>query len=546
MTELDASGKPCAGVPRARARTSTADDPVDDFSGADCISTADVEQRAHPPELVAEERFRQLVESVHDYALFMLDTLGHVVTWNPGAERLKGYRAGEIIGRHFSVFYPDDGRRDERCHGELVQAAREGRFEEEGWRVRADGSQFWANVVINAIRDANGQVIGFTKITRDLTDRKRADEERTARLAAEAANRAKDEFLAILGHELRNPLAPIVTAVDILKHRSGERDARELEIIERQLQHVTRLVDDLLDVARIVQGKIEVRRESLDIGDVVTRAIEQARALLEHRGHRLTVELPRDPVHVEGDQARLVQVVGNLLVNSAKYTEPGGNIAIDVRDLAGRVAIEVRDDGIGIAPDLMPRVFDLFAQGDHEAPARGLGLGLALVRRLVELHGGTVEAHSDGPRRGSTFVVDLPTVPPPPHVERRGAARTRVTRPRRVMIVDDHVDAAMLLGDALALAGHEVRTVNSPEDAIETVRTFHPDVAILDIGMPGMDGYELARTLRERLGDTKLKLIALTGYGQPSDRERSAAAGFDAHFVKPVDLRHLHEDIAKA
>jgi PAS domain S-box-containing protein len=496
---------------------------------------------------VRADLFRLLVESVRDYAIFMLDPNGYVVTWNVGAERLKGYRAEEIIGRHFSTFYPENEATGGKCEIELELAARDGRFEDEGWRLRKDGSQFWANVVISAVRDSAGTLVGFSKVTRDLTERRRGEEERTARVAAERANRAKDEFLAMLGHELRNPLAPISTALQLLKLRGGS-PSRELQVIDRQLAHVLRLVDDLLDVSRIVQGKVELKRQRLDVREVIAKAIEIASVVIEQKEHRLDVHNGHDELPVDGDEARLVQLFANLFVNAAKYTDPGGHISVAVREEAGEIVTEVTDDGCGIHPSLLPRVFDLFVQGYQgiERSRGGLGLGLTLVRKLVERHGGTVEAYSAGLGKGSTFTVRLP---------REGDALPRATEPtspvqslgmrRRVLIVDDNADALMVLGDLLSAAGHDVRTADDPAMALAIARAFHPEVAILDIGLPIMDGYELASRLRAQDDDHAMTLIALTGYGQQSDRKRAENAGFDAHFVKPVDLKRLMATIGK-
>jgi PAS domain S-box-containing protein len=374
--------------------------------------TRDLTERHRTEELLhqAEERYRRLIDSVRDYAIFILDPSGHIVTWNVGAERIKGYRPEEIIGSHFSRFYPEADVRAGKCEMELEGAARDGRFEDEGWRIRKDGSRFWANVIISAIRDDAGRLVGFSKVTRDLTERRRTEEERSARLAAEEANRTKDQFLAMLGHELRNPLAPIVSALQLLKLRGGTRAARELDVIERQVRHLTRLVDDLLDVSRIAQGRIELKRRSIDLHQALARVVEIATPLFESRGQHFELTSPQGPLLVQVDEGRLVQIFANLLNNASKYTQRGGHIALLVRGEPQRIAIEVRDDGRGIDPALLPRVFDLFVQGyqDSARAEGGLGLGLTLVKQLVQLHGGEVEAQSAGPGLGSSFIVRLP------------------------------------------------------------------------------------------------------------------------------------------
>jgi hypothetical protein len=498
----------------------------------------------------SEELFRLLVASVRDYAIFMLDPAGNVATWNAGAERIKGWTADEIVGRHFSAFYPKQDVDTGKCEMELEVAARDGRFEDEGWRCRKDGSQFWANVVITSVRDASGTLVGFAKVTRDLTDRKRVEEERALRLAAEHANHAKDEFLAMLGHELRNPLAPIATALQLMKLRNGDQETKEHQVIERQLRYMMRLVDDLLDVSRIVQGKVELNIRRVDLREVLAKAIELASPMIEQREHHFEVEAGTKHLMVDGDDARLVQIVSNLLVNAAKYTDHGGHLLLAMREADGQVVIEVRDDGIGIAPDLLPHVFELFVQGYQgvERSRGGLGLGLTLVRTLVGMHHGFVEARSDGLGKGSTFTVRLPladlrTTDAMPAIVRP----PRVAQaPRRILLVDDNEDALMLLADALEAAGHEVKTALDPAAALAVARDFKPEVAILDIGLPVMDGYELAQRLREELPDAHLHMIALTGYGQESDRVRSANAGFAAHFVKPVDVQRLSDSIQRS
>jgi PAS domain S-box-containing protein len=497
-----------------------------------------------------DQLFRLLVASVRDYAIFMLDPTGHVATWNIGAERIKRYRADDIIGRHFSVFYPEDDVRAGKCDLELELAARDGRFEDEGWRIRSDGTRFWANVVITAIRDAAGTLLGFAKVTRDLTERKRSEDERAARLAAEQANLAKDEFLAVLGHELRNPLAPIVTALQLIKLHGDAPSPREVQVLERQVQQLLHLVDDLLDVSRIARGKIELKQQVIDLRGPISRALEIASPLVERKDHHFEVKVPPHAILVHADEARLTQVFANLLTNAAKYTDPGGHIFLVVWQAGAELVIEIRDDGIGIDPDLLPSIFDPFVQGaqNGERAAGGLGLGLGLVRSLVELHGGRVDARSPGLRLGSTFTVRLPAVsqPPPRETGQIAAAFPTEAGTHRILVVDDNEDARGLLADILSQLGHDVRAVGDGPQALAVIGEFIPDVAVLDIGLPGMDGYELAAQLRRALPAVPVRLIALSGYGQASDRARSQAAGFDGHLVKPVELRRLLDAIAIA
>lgn len=484
------------------------------------------------------EQLLRLVASLSDYAIFLLDRAGRVATWNPGAQRFKGYTADEIVGRHFSVFYPQEDIDAGKCEMELELASEVGHFHEEGWRVRKDGSRFWADVIITAIRGERGEVVGFGKVTRDLTLRREAEEERARRLAAEDTNRTNDEFLAMLGHEMRNPLAPIVTALQLAKLRGETRIDRELKIIERQVEHMSRLVDDLLDVSRIARGTVELNRRRFDLRDAVARAVEIASPMLDAREHRFDIDVPKQAMYVDGDEARLVQVFSNLLHNAAKYTPPGGHVRLSIAMDGPMVRVQVRDDGQGIEPELLPRVFSLFVQGEQSIDRRagGLGLGLALVRSLTVMHGGSVSATSVL-GKGSLFSVWIPGTEGAREVEPVADEVPLTPGKGRILIVDDNVDAALLLGDLLADTGYDVRTAHDGMSALALLDGFVPDVAILDIGLPDMTGHELARRLRERAG--ALHLIALSGYGQESDRRESEAAGFDLHMVKPVQLHAL-------
>ena len=509
--------------------------------------TRDLSERRRAEEKLrqSELKLRQLVDSIKDYAVFMLDPQGYVSTWNSGAESISGYSADEILGKHFSTFYPPEVIQSGQCDAELAIATTTGRFEEEGWRLRKDGTHYWASVVINAVRNDNGYLLGFSKVTRDLSERKRMLEERTARLAAEEASRAKDEFLAILGHELRNPLAPMVTALQLIRPRAEQLGAREVAVIDRQVKHMVRLVEDLLDVARLARGKIELRLQTLDLREVVRRALEVASPLLEQRRHHFELGEAATEIRVSIDEARLVQVFTNLLTNAAKYTEPGGHIGMVVRQEGEQAVVEVSDDGKGIAPDLLARVFELFVQG-HQGSERsggGLGIGLTLVRQLVLAHGGTVEARSAGLGQGSTFTVRLPVAVPAPAAEvlrpPSASGLRHAARPCRVLFVDDNDDARELGALVLRRSGHEVVTAADGAEALAAVQSFLPDVGVLDIGLPVIDGYELAVRLRAVLGERCPRLIALTGYGQAHDRERSVRAGFDRHMVKPIEASEL-------
>jgi signal transduction histidine kinase/CheY-like chemotaxis protein len=358
----------------------------------------------------------------------------------------------------------------------------------------------------------------------------------------ERASQAKDEFLAMLGHELRNPLAPITAALELIKIKSPAPLSREHVIIQRQVQHLSRLVDDLLDVSRITRGKVVLRKEPINLKEVLRRAIDNTSSLLEERRHALTVELPREEMWVFGDATRLAQVFVNLLNNAAKYTDPGGNIALIGSVEGDRAKVVVRDNGSGINPQLFPRLFTIFEQGTStiDRSKGGLGIGLSLVKSFVELHEGQVTAYSEGPGKGAEFTVSLPLLSQDADVIPAQAQQaTPSVRALRILVVDDNVDALETMESFLHAQGHDVRAASDPLQALAMVSDFHPDVALLDIGLPLMDGYLLAAELRKLFPRDALRLIALTGNGQSSDRERSRAAGFDVHLVKPVNLDEL-------
>ena len=381
-------------------------------------------------------------------------------------------------------------------------------------------------------------------------DTTRREVERRAREVVEAATREKDEFLALLSHELRNPLAAMMNAVVIARLDAEQRD-RALEIARRQTQHLSRLVDDLLDVARITQGRITLCREPVALAQVVERAVEATRTWMEDRQHHVIVSLPTDAVLVDGDPVRLEQVTTNLLTNAAKYTGPGGHIEVAVAREGDAAVLRVRDDGMGVTPDLMPRIFDLFAQGDRplDRAQGGLGLGLSIVKRLVELHGGSVMVRSAGPGTGSEFVIRLPVLASMPAERHLPPVATARPGHARVLIVEDNPDASDALLMLLEVLGHKVRVVRDGPAALDAVRATVPDVALVDIGLPGMDGYEVARRVRTLVAPGQTTLIALTGYGREEDRQRALAAGFDYHLTKPVEvdaLRMLLETPSRA
>ena len=382
--------------------------------------------------------------------------------------------------------------------------------------------------------------------------------ERTSALEAttqalQEANHRKDEFLAMLAHELRNPLAPIRTAVQLLrlKELTEHHRLRARDVIERQVEHLVNLIDDLLDVSRITRGMITLQLEPVLVGAIVARAVETARPAIDAHRHALELDLPDELISVEGDKTRLVQVIANILHNAAKFMDPGGRIRLSARRDGQQVVINVADTGIGIAPELIPKIFELFTQvhSKSERAQGGLGIGLALVRRLTEMHGGTVTVNSDGPGRGADFTVRLPVMSTPlaklPS-HRREPTTIPSIEPQRILVADDNHDAAEALALQLQLAGHDVRTAHDGVQALAVAGTFDPDIVLLDLGMPKMDGYEAAQQFRLRDKERRVTLIALTGWGQQQDRDRTSAAGFDAHLVKPVAEAQLFKALAAA
>jgi PAS domain S-box-containing protein len=487
----------------------------------------------------SEERFRLLVEGVKDYAIFMLDPEGRITSWNAGAERTKGYTAGEIIGRHFSTFYPPDARAVDWPAHELRVARAEGRYEEEGWRVRKDGTRFWASVVLTPVYDHTGELRGYAKVTRDLTQRRHVEE-------LQEASRQMGEFIAMLAHELRNPLAPIRNALQVMGlRRLGDPQLEWCrDVLERQVLHLGHLVDDLLDVNRITSGKILLKPEAVDLASVIERAVESSTPLLQQRRHRLEIDLPGTPLVVRADPTRLSQVFLNLLNNAAKYTPEGGVVRIGASAEGEHAVVRVRDNGVGIASDLLPKIFDLFVQGSRtlDRSEGGLGIGLTLVREIVRLHGGRVAVSSPGPMLGSEFAVSLALLRTgAAEPQKNGENRKEHAAPfsRRVLVVDDNRDSADSMAMLLRATGHEVETAHDGPGALERAPHYLPEYVLLDIGLPGMNGYTVAERLRALPGLRNVKVIAMTGYGQEEDRKRSREAGFDHHLVKPVDFDTL-------
>jgi PAS domain S-box-containing protein len=484
-------------------------------------------------------------------AIISKDLDGIVTSWNRGAEELFGYSAKEMVGQPVSRLIPDDHLDEEP---QILQRIRRGEVIEhyETVRRRKDGSLVDIALTVSPLRDAGGAIVGASKIVRDVSQRKRDEEAlrqseaRFRTLAAELAeaDRHKNEFLAMLAHELRNPLGPIRNELQIMRMASDNGEAKALEVMERQVRQMVRLVDDLLDMSRVSRGRVELRIAPVDLVSIVRDAAETLRAACAAKGIELTLALPDHPVIVNGDAVRLAQVVGNLLGNACKYTDTG-NVWVVVEREGDATVVRVRDSGIGIAANHLPHVFDLFMQIDHslERSGSGLGIGLTLVKTLVDLHGGTVQVDSKGLGLGSEFVVRLPMAAADvdalgPAADESGEIAAVHAR-RRILVVDDNRDAAESLAQLLQLSGHETHLAHDGLEAVDAAATFRPEVVLLDIGLPKLNGYDAARRMRETAWGKDMVMVALTGWGQDEDRQKSAGAGFDAHLVKPVDPETL-------
>ena len=521
-----------------------------------------------------------------NFSSIATDAKGVIQIFNVGAERMLGYASADVMNKITPADISDPQELITRAIAlslefatpiapgfeALVFKATRG-IEDiyELTYIRKDGSRFPAVLSVTALRDAQDAIIGYLLIGTDNTARKELQarvlertvalettnaalgaevtERRRAEHALHEVDRRKNEFLATLAHELRNPLAPIRHATEILS-RGGPapdgraRDAGALAVIERQVTHLVRLIDDLLDVSRIMHGKLELRRQPILLTEMVESALEASRPLFLARHHALDVALPEEPLPVFGDPVRLTQILTNLLSNAARYTEPGGRVRVNAARDGDAVVIRVIDSGIGIPAAELAHIFTMFGQAtrERESSEAGLGIGLAVAKRLTEMHGGTLTAASEGERAGSIFTLHLPLGPQfPAIVVAEGASRSRSQPgvPRRVLVVDDNVDAALTLAELLSLDGHETFVAHDGPSAVTEAERTHPEVAVLDIGLPGFDGLEVARRLRAKPALTGILLVALSGWVQPADRERSSAAGFDYHLAKPVDLTTL-------
>jgi PAS domain S-box-containing protein len=489
------------------------------------------------------EQFHILVDSVEEYAIYLLDPNGNVITWNTGAEKIKGYSAQEITGKNFASFYTADDVAAGKPQRNLREASRRGYIRDQGLRVRKDGSTFEAEVIITALHDDTGKIRGFSKVTRDITDQIRSREFEAEKIAAQKAGKAKDDFLAALSHELRTPLTPALAAATYLQDNAEKLPpefAEDIEIIKRNVQLQARLIDDLLDLTRIDRGKLHLELEDCDAHTIIENALETAHSAIAAKQLIVSTQLEAKEYHILADGIRLQQVFWNLINNAVKFTPQGGQITIRTfNDKAGRFHFEIADTGIGIEPQRLASLFQPFEQADPSVSRQfgGLGLGLAISKRLVDLHNGRIEAESRGRSFGATFKVRLDTLPDGSAaigLNHRNGRKT--SKPLRILLVEDHQDTRRTLSRLLTHFGHNVVTADNVEAAIDIMGSNNIDVVLCDIGLPDGSGYEVAAQARAR-GD--IKAIALTGFGTEQDVQRSKEAGFDFHLVKPINFQEL-------
>jgi PAS domain S-box-containing protein len=483
-------------------------------------------------------RLAAIVDSSHD-AIVSKTLEGVITSWNAAAERIFGYPAAEAIGQSINLIIPEDRIDEEKM---VLSKIRAGQLVDhfETIRRRKDGELVAISLTISPIKDRTGRIIGASKIARDITENTRAERERAQLfLDLQRANKAKDEFLAMLGHELRNPLNVITVAIDVLEQDPTE-SAHARGIISRQAAHLKHLVDDLLEVGRVVAGKIRLDLQTLDLGELTREHVASLRTGGKFVHHTVTCDAR--PALVQADPQRIRQILDNLIGNALKFTPPDGTIAVRVDASDDVVALEVADSGIGMSPDLLRSAFDLFVQGHRgsERAEGGLGLGLTLVRQLVELHRGSVEAFSQGAHQGSRLLVRLPRFVAGPVVRPALRLAPRKMPPQRIVVVEDNKDGREMLRKLLQLSGHEVEEAADGPSGVERILEFAPRIALIDIGLPGFDGHEVARRVRaQQSSEPPPILVALTGYGLEADREATRAAGFDHHLTKPVGLKDL-------
>jgi PAS domain S-box-containing protein len=486
-----------------------------------------------------EEETRSLLAAIvaaSDDAIVSKTLEGIVLSWNEGAQRLFGYSPEEAVGQSINLIIPHELRQEER---QILDRIRRGlRVDHfETVRVAKDGRRLDISLTVSPLRDESGRVIGASKVARDITDRKRMD------AALRDADRRKDEFLATLAHELRNPLAPIRHSLAVLVRSQGDRDLfrRCTDILDRQVSHLVHLVDDLLDVSRITRDMLQLRKAPVDLASIIRQVAEAGEPLASQAQQTVELSLPDQPIYLEADPVRLTQVFSNLFINACHYSTPGGHIWITVEQQHGEAVALVRDGGIGLPADQIDGIFEMFAQLDTggERAQRGLGIGLTLVRRLVQLHGGTVTARSAGPGLGSEFEVRLPLLEGAPTFEPPMPARARTNAARTVLVVDDNEDGADSIATLLRLDGHRTHTVYDGLAAVEAAEHLRPDIVLLDVGLPRISGLEVCRRIRSHSWGKAMLIVALTGWGQEHDRRITKEAGFDAHLVKPVNFDEL-------
>jgi PAS domain S-box-containing protein len=490
-----------------------------------------------------EEQFRLLVESVSEYAIYMLDPDGNVQTWNTGAEKMKGYAASEIIGKNFACFYTDDDVAARKPQTNLKQAQQRGHMRDQGRRVRKDGSTFEAEVVLTALRDKSGKLRGFSKVTRDVTEQVRTREMEAAKIAAEKANQAKDDFLAALSHELRTPLTPALAAADYLADHADEMPSdlnEEVDTIQRNVQLQARLIDDLLDLTRVVRGKLELHFDRVDAHALVRDALGIAQADIISKKLRVSTAFNAKKRDIWADPVRIQQVFWNLINNAVKFTAPGGKIDIRTsNDDRDHFEFEITDNGIGIDAAKLDLLFKPFEQGGADVTRRfgGLGLGLAISKHLVDLHEGEISVHSRGRSCGATFKLKFAVM-----AKKVGASGVTSRLPHkrdkslRILLVEDHSDTRRTLARLLSHFGHQISVADSTQSAFEILRSKTLDVVLSDIGLPDGSGYEVIAQAKRK---QSVKGVALTGFGTDEDIRRGKEAGFDFHLTKPVDVHEL-------
>lgn len=488
------------------------------------------------------ELYRGVVESIQDLAIFAMDATGKVTLWNPGAEQLFGFAADEAIGQSSAIILTPEDREAGALEQGMRTALEKGGAPDERWHLRKDGSRFFASGVLRPLQDGAGGRSGFVKIIRDATAGKQISE------SLQLATERRAEFIAILGHELRNPIAAIQNAVQLAQGDDGQKHLEwSLRVIERQTRQVSRLLEDLLDVTRASRGMMQLRKEAAELGAILRNAVEALQPQIDSRAHELLLSIPPSPLQLQADAARLEQVFVNLLSNAIKYTPAGGRIILRARLEELHAIAEVEDNGMGIAPEVMPRIFEMFIHASREHTQGGLGIGLPLARRIVELHGGTVTAQSAGEGMGSVFRVELP-LGEEASATPAGSAQPprRARRSARILIIDDNADSATGMAKLLRMKKHEVEIANDGASGLELAEVFCPELVLLDLGLPDMSGHDLAARLRAETGCKQAVLVAVTGFSGETDQAQAKQAGFDHFLIKPVDMEvvfHLIEGL---